>query len=253
MVTRLIALIGLVAVLVVACGGARVDSSETALDGTWALESGTLDGAPIPLVDGYPITFNASGSAFNGTAACNQYGGLFAVEAWEMTIHEFNITEMACEPAVMESEGAYVLAIRRINLASHEGDRLVLTGPGTELRFVATPEVPDDALVGTTWILDGLASGNSVSTVRGDPLDLVFHADGTFRAGTGCRTLSGSYLVSGNHVEMPELTTEGECPAELQAQDDHVVAVFEGFTVAIDGDRLTMTAAGNEGLVYRAG
>jgi heat shock protein HslJ len=147
--TRLIALIP-IAVLVVSCGGARVDASGTTLDGRWELESGTLDGASIPLVDGHPITFNASGPAFNGNAACNQYGGLFAIEAWEMTIHELTITEMACEPDVMTSEGAYVLAIRRINLASHEGDRLVLTGPGTELHFVAETAEPDGALVGTT-------------------------------------------------------------------------------------------------------
>lgn len=243
---------GVIATLVAACGGARVDDSASALDGAWQLESGTLDGASIPLVDGYPITFDASGSAFGGTAACNQYGGLFAVEAWEMTVHELHITEMACEADVMASEGAYVLAIRRVNLASHEGDHLVLTGPETELRFVAVPEVPDEALTGTTWILDSLIADDTVSTVSGDSLDLVFAADGTFRAGTGCRTLSGSYTITGNAVQTPEMAADGECPAELQAQDGHVVAVFEGFTVAVDGDRLTLTAAGNQGLGYRA-
>lgn len=249
---RLIALLGTVTMLAAACGGARVDSSPTALDGAWELESGTLDGVPIPLVDGSRVTLNASGSGISGTAACNQYGGLLATEAWELTLHELSITEMACEPNVMESEAAYVSAIQRVNLAAREGDHLILTGPEAELRFVQVPPVPDEALVGTTWVLDGLVSGDAVASVRGAAVGLVFRADGTFTAGTGCRTLSGTYVVIGDEVQTPEMTAEGECPADLADQDGHVVAVLEGFAVAVDGGRLTLTARGNEGLVYRA-
>jgi heat shock protein HslJ len=250
---QLIALLGFVAVLLAACGGPRIDSSAAPLDGAWVLESGTLDGEPIPLVEGYRITFTAAGAGFSGTAACNQYSGLFAVEAWELTLRDMSMTEMACEPDVMASEAAYVFAIRRINLAAHEGDQLVLTGPGAELRFDPLPPVPDEALVGTTWILDGLISGDSVSTVRGDTLTLEFDPDGTFFAGTGCRTLSGRYVITGDEVHITDSAAEGECPADLQAQDAQVVGVLERFIAATDGNRLTLTAAGGEGLLYRTG
>lgn len=249
---RLIAL-WVLAMLLPACGGAEVDASTNPLDGAWQLESGTLDGEPIPLVEGYRITFTAVGTGFSGTAACNQYSGRFGIEAWELTFEDLTTTEMACEPDVMASEAAYIFAVRRIDKAAHEDDRLVLTGPGTELRFVALPPPPDEALVATTWILDGLISGDSVSTVQGDPLTLVFDPDGTFVAGTGCRTLSGTYVISGDEVHTQESSAEGECAADLQAQDDQVVSVLERFTVAIDGSRLTVSAAGSRGLLYRAG
>ena len=44
----------------------------------------------------------------------------------------------------------------------------------------------------------------------------------------------------------------GECPAELAEQDGLIVNVLgDGFTTAIEGDRLTLTSRGEEGLVYR--
>jgi hypothetical protein len=45
----------------------------------------------------------------------------------------------------------------------------------------------------------------------------------------------------------------GECGADVEDQDGRVVSVLgDGFTVEIDGDRLTVTAAGGEGLSYKA-
>ncbi len=46
---------------------------------------------------------------------------------------------------------------------------------------------------------------------------------------------------------------ETTCPAELSAQDDHVVSVIgDGFIPTIEGDLLTLMDPGGIGLVYRA-
>jgi hypothetical protein len=53
---------------------------------------------------------------------------------------------------------------------------------------------------------------------------------------------------------MPEMAAEGECTADLSEQDSRVVTVLgDGFRVAVEDQTLTLTAAGEQGLVYRAG
>lgn len=236
-----------------ACAAPGPQSDGSPLEGAWELESGTVKGAAVPIVEGYRITFTSQGSSFRGTAACNGYGGLIGIEAWAMTISELTVTEMACMPPVMESEQAYLAALQLVGRASREGDTLVMSGSDAELVFTAVPPVSEQALIGTVWMLESLIDGDAAIQAVGDDSGLVFRADGTLAAGTGCRTLTGTYVAVGDEIETPELSAEGDCTRELEGQDSHVVSVFEGgFTVEIDGDRLTLTAAGNEGLVYRS-
>jgi heat shock protein HslJ len=70
---------------------------------------------------------------------------------------------------------------------------------------------------------------------------------------TGCRTLDGNYTVSGAELVMTEMSAHGECPAELEEQDNHVVTVLgDGFRVVIEGEALSLTGAGEQGLTYRS-
>lgn len=229
------------------------DPADSPLVGEWELVSGNIGDDVIPLVEGSRITFISDGSTFGGTAACNRYGGTVTVEAWELSMDEIFITEMACEPDVMASEQAYVTALQSANGASRDGDVLLLSSDDTELWFIAQTPVDTEVLVGPIWTLDSLIEGASVSTTLGEDLTLHFADDGTLEAMTGCRILTGTYVVTGDQVDTPELSAKGECTAALEAQDGHVVAVFEGgFTTAIEGDRLTLTASGGQGLMYRA-
>ena len=48
-----------------------------------------------------------------------------------------------------------------------------------------------------------------------------------------------------------ELEAVGECPADVAAQDNHVLAVIgDGFRAAVMGDLLSLSAAGGDSLVY---
>ena len=103
------------------------------------------------------------------------------------------------------------------------------------------------------WVLEAIVDGETASSVVGERATVAFHSNGMFVASTGCRTLTGTYVAVGDQIETPQLRSEGECSADLETQDGHVVEVFEGgYTVDIDGDRLTLTAAGNHSLVYRS-
>jgi heat shock protein HslJ len=130
---------------------------------------------------------------------------------------------------------------------------LTLSGDGVEMEFERLEPVPEADLTNTVWVLDGLISGDAVSSVSGERATLELFTDGSILGGTGCRLLQGQYTISGPEVVFTEFSAEGECDPALTDQDNHVVSVLgDGFRVEIDGQRLTVWSAGDEGLSYRA-
>jgi heat shock protein HslJ len=255
--TRTLLLGSVLALVLGACAEPNRSGDPGAGDPTafaWELESGILEGEPIPIVAGHPITLSFTEDGAGGTAACNGYGGSYDISGAEITFSELFQTEMACVPEeTMESERLYLEALAGVESLSMEGERLALGGEGVELVFVALPPVPAEALTGTVWVLDSLIRGDSVSSVGGERATLELFSDGSMLGSTGCRSLSGSYVITGAEVTMTEMAAEGDCPAQLQDQDDQVVTVLgDGFRAGVEGDTLTVTSSGGQGLVYRA-
>lgn len=259
---RITGLLGVLALATAACGGlGRGSDAPTvdggSVDGDWELVAGQVDGDPLEAPGDHRITLSIEGDEVGGRAACNSYGGEIAVDGADVSIGTIAVTEMACQPpAVMEAETAYLEALLRVDHAERD-DELVLTGPGVDLRYREVEPVPTAELVGTEWVLDGLVDGDGpsagVSSTTGERATLLLADDGTLRASTGCRELEGVYTVDGDEIVITELSADLECPEELAAQDDHVVAVLgDGFRVEIDGDRLSVTSRDGRGLVYRA-
>lgn len=209
----------------------------------------------MPIVDGYRITLTIEGRQLGGTAACNGYGATLSGDTGEVLVGEIGMTAMACQPPeVMASERTYTDGLTRVSRLALSGDMLELTGSGVSLSYVRLAAVPTGELLGTVWTLETLVQGDTASSVAGAPATLQLLPDGTVAGSTGCRELTGRYVVTGDEVLFTEFSAAGECPADLQTQDNHVVSVLgDGFTVAIEGDRLTMTSSGSDGLVYHSG
>jgi heat shock protein HslJ len=113
--------------------------------------------------------------------------------------------------------------------------------------------VPTADLIGTVWLLDTLSEDAAASSVIGAPATLLLAEDETLSGSTSCRNLTGEYVVSADTVQFTSFAADGDCPAELQRQDGQAVTVLgDGFTVEIDGRRLTVISTSNEGLAYRA-
>lgn len=221
---------------------------------TWELQSGTVDGDALLVPDGHRITLLVEADQAGGTSACNGYGASWSADGEQVTVGVASGTEMACEPDVMAAESTYLDALPRVTSAARDGDRLRLTGDGVDLLFTAQADVPTEALIGTTWELDTLVDGETAASTTGEPATLRLDEDGTLTGSTGCRELSGEYVVRGDEVLFTSFGADGECPEELAAQDSHVVGVLgDGFRAAVDGDRLTLTSDGALGLGYRAG
>lgn len=113
---------------------ASADPTETG----WVLESGTLNGEDITLVDTHPITleFGEDGTA-GGSSGCNTYGAAYTISGAEISFEPAISTMMACEPVeVMDAETAYFAALDLVDGFSATEDSLTLNGDGVELNFV---------------------------------------------------------------------------------------------------------------------
>lgn len=121
--------------VVVACSGPDFTPD---VEGSWLLESGTLDGEEIPLLASHPVTMILGAGQISGTAACNGYGGEYLVSGSAFEIPEgLAVTEMACSPPeVMEIERQFLDALLAADSFAIEEGRLVLRGARSELVFV---------------------------------------------------------------------------------------------------------------------
>lgn len=253
-----ILLLVIVTFTAVACGSGDTGPDDAgsggiSVAGDWALESGTFEGEPFPLVEGHRITMNLADGTIGGRAACNGYGGEYTLDGSVLTVTEWSITEMGCEPEIMASQDAFTDVLGAPMTVSRDAEVLIVSTDRAELRFTRVLPLPTASFVGTEWELDGLVDDDAVSSVMGDPAILHFSDDGTFTAATGCRRVSGTWAADGDTISPLSMSAEGECPSELERQDSWVISVFEGpFTIAIEGQRLTITAPGDEGLTFRA-
>lgn len=249
---RKLAVIAVLAIAVPACLGSDFADS---VEGAWEMTTGTVDGQPIPAPESHPITINFADDQVSGTASCNGYGGTFQINGSSISISNLAMTEMACSPEeTMEAEAMFSDAITRVDTVSVDGT-LTLSADGVEIVFERLEPVPESELTGTRWILDGLIQGDAVaSPVAGSEAFIELSSDGSVTGDTGCRPFSGQYIIEGAEVLMPELAADGhECEPDFADQDNLFFSVVgDGFRVEIEGNRLTMSSRGAEGLSFVA-
>jgi heat shock protein HslJ len=228
---------------------------EQGIVGAWELVDGTSGGKPISRPDGWRATLSADGHRLTGTAFCNGYGGRYRLDDDRLHVADVAQTLMACPgPGVMEAEAAFLTVLTAGDLRlGWAGDELVLQNDQGVLRFRPQTPVPTADLVGTRWVLESLVDGEMASSTVGEPAVLQLADDGTFTASTGCRPFSGRWRASGDTVTLDYEWPDASCPPEVEAQEQHIVgSIGKGFQVEIDGDRLTVTGPGGQGLIYRA-
>jgi heat shock protein HslJ len=136
---RAIVLAAVLASVLAACADPGEEGSSDPTANAWVLEAGTLDGADIPIVEGYPITliFDEPEGTAGGKSACNQWFGGYTLSGNELTFSDIGGTLMACtDEGVMESETAFLEAMGLVELFTMEADELNLTGLDVDLLFV---------------------------------------------------------------------------------------------------------------------
>ncbi len=263
---RIFIIAALAAIIAASCGSDPVtvtDGTEpggsnpagtSSVDGSWILTDGTVDDTTIAILDDYAVTMVIDGGEVGGRAACNSYGGFVTIDGESFAVEALSWTEMGCEPEPMELEGQFLQGIGLVDTAVVSGDTATLSGEGVRFTFALEPPVPTADLIGPVWVLNTIIQGDTASSTHSsaEPATLQLDADGSFVGSTGCRRISGDYVVTGASLQFPSWGADGTCPTDIESQDNSVVSVIESsVTVTIDGTRLTLTAPGGEGLSYR--
>ena len=244
----------LVAALAVAACGDHGSAHSPEISGEWEFAAGTADGAPLVVPSGADATLRLDGGELRGVSFCNHYFSSYRLRGTSFSVDGIGATEMGCEPDVMAAESAYLQALATVGTAKADDDGLVLTGDGVELRFTAAAPVPDSPLEGKRWVLESVIDAETASSTLGEPAVLLLDPDRTASGSTGCRSLTGTWLVENGALVIDDLLADGgECPADVEAQDAHVTAVLGAAPWAeVQEDRLTLSADDGRGLVYRA-
>jgi heat shock protein HslJ len=107
--------------------------------GEWRLIELTRDGAPVPLPASAKGTLVVRAEDLGGRSFCNAFRGSYRLRGNALTIGGLGGTKMRCAPDVMAAEQAYVAALGAVDTAAVQNDELLLSGPGTELRFQRLP------------------------------------------------------------------------------------------------------------------
>lgn len=247
------------------CGDRRDDAGATGrtvpdLDGTsWIATGITEGGKPRPVVQGSEIRVDFADGNISLDAGCNAMGGDYRLsEESELTIGTLTGTQMACDQPLMDQEQWLSRTVFSEPLvATMEGQTLTLSREGLELvltdRAVASPDL---LLEGTAWQLDGVRSGDSVSSVPAGihVPTLTIETDGTVHLHTGCNAGGTTATVSDSTITFgPVVTTKMACADEAGRETEAaVLAVLDGSVDwSITEHTLTLTK-GDRGLVYRA-
>ena len=248
------ALIALAAALL-ATGCADPGTASSDVLGDWHLAGGSVDGGPLPQPAGRSATLTLGPEEVSGASFCNHYSSTYRLDGTTLAIDGLGGTAMGCEPDAMAAETAYLDALGRARTATMDGEDLLLSSDGVELRFTPVAPVQDSPLEGTRWVLETVVEDLTASSTVGDPAVLTLDADRRAEASTGCGTITGTWVVEDDSLVIDDLLGNAAmCPPDRERQDAHVQAVLRsGPTLEIDEDRLTLTADDGRGLVYRAG
>jgi heat shock protein HslJ len=238
------------AVLAACATGAAQSASNGALDGHTYLSTG-IEGAT--LVPGTQVRLTFTDGNLNASGGCNIMGGRYSIEGDQLATSQMSMTEMACDDARQRQDDWLARFLGGVTVAL-DGDTLTLADGTVHLTLldkeVATPDQP---LEGTSWVLDGIVTGDAVSSVPAGVTAAIQIASGRVAINAGCNTGGGNVSVTPDTITFgPIGLTKMACGPDAMAVETAITTGLSGaVTYAIDADVLTLTAD-DHGLVFRA-
>jgi heat shock protein HslJ len=249
---RLIVLL-LAAMVTAGCTGTAV-ADETSPQGR-TFVSVSVSGEQIP--GGGPLTLSFADGRLSAYAGCNRGSGPADLADGHLRT-QLATTMMGCPPPLGDADAWMGRFLEARPAWSLSADTLTLTtGAATVTLRDKTVVDPDRPLIGTSWRVDSLVSGQAVMTsaaLEQSRPGLTIRADQSVTGWTGCNTFYGRADVLDDTVTFGPMNFSGPvCAGEVGEIELAVRRVLDGPVEAIiDADRLTLSGAKGDGLVLRA-
>jgi heat shock protein HslJ len=216
----------------------------------------TDGGLARPLVAGTRIRLDFRATDLGASAGCNSMGGTYKIENGHLVFEGGGMTEMACDEDRMQQDQWLFELLGSKPAIRLTGDELILESGSIVVRLLDRKVVePDVALVGPTWTVVSIITGDAVSNPpQPVPATLQFNGDGTMTIFAGCNQGGATWKAVGNGIQVSDLVlTKKACDGPAGALESAVLEVLRAGTIAaaIDADVLTLQA-GAHGLQLRA-
>jgi heat shock protein HslJ len=237
--------------------GAAAGPTRTALPLTgvhWSLDSVTVDGKKSAAPAGAYVEITPKGRA-EGDSGCNHFGADATVKGDTVTVGEIVQTDMACEKNIMAFENALGAAFSgKLKAKLSDGTLALTTEKGDAIALTSERPAP---LVGTTWSVNSLVSGETASSLPAGAqkkAHLTFAKDGTVRGSLGCNTFTGTAKISGSKITFGSLaTTRRQCPGPEMNLERELIKVLDGtVTYELRHRGLSLTAVDGKGIAATA-
>ncbi len=228
-----------------------------ALNGRTFLSITVTDGGVVkPLVPNTVIRISFTDGQLGASAGCNTMGGTYTIDGNTLIFHGGGMTEMGCDPARHAQDDWLFGILGARPTITLNGNDLVLTSGTTTITMLDREIVePDQPLVGPTWTLSSIITGEAVSSIPTEVTATIeFHADGSVDIQPGCNSGGGSYTVDGDAITFTNLiTTKMASMGPGGSVETAVLNVLDAqaITFAIDAGTLTLMA-GDFGLQFTA-
>jgi heat shock protein HslJ len=231
--------------------GAAPDAAPAALEGPlWRLTR--LRGQDEQALAGLPtgITVRFDAGRVQGFGGCNQLVGSYTTEGDRLTLGQLAGTMMACEPAVMAIETAFMGALTGVLRYRVGEGRLELAAESETDPKLVFAAAPPPRFEGIAWEVTGFNNGRHavVSPLVGTTLTVSFQA-GSVEGHAGCNRFRATYTREGNRLAVgPAATTRMQCEGEgvMEQERQFLAALQSATTWAIDRDMLDLHRADGE-------
>ncbi len=241
---RIVFSIGMAAALLAAAAcspsGSAGGGGGTLTGQVWGLTQ--LNGSPVASGTGISAVFTADGKVA-GSSGCNQYSASYTTSGNSITISSpVASTMMACAPAVMDQETAYVKALGNAKTYAVSGNTLTLSG--ADGSAVAVYQSQGQDLAGTSWEVVGYNNGKQAvtSVMGGVTMTADFGKDGNLTGNAGCNDYNGPYKVNGNQITIgPLASTKKACEQTVMDQEmQYLTALGTAATYQMEGKTLEL-------------
>lgn len=189
-------------------------------------------------------TVRFEGGRVHGFSGCNRFVGGYVLDGDRIKVDSLAGTMMACEPAVMAAESAFLAALGGAQRVSVDAGRLTLAGTGDASQALVFEAAPPPRLDGVNWEVTGFNNGRQavVGVLADTTLRLAFDEQAVY-GHAGCNRFRAAYSIDGNTISIePPAATRMFCGGEgvMEQEQQFLAALASATTWAIERGMLDM-------------